>query len=128
MAQSAPAAEWRPPRTRRWSERDGRAMVECLRQSGLSPSAFAREHGLDRQRVHYWIDRGGVPRGRRARTEPMVFAPVRVVGVTTATALAPAAPQSPLEVVVGQVIVRVGSDFDPAHLQRVVAALRGDAC
>lgn len=131
MVDADRASDWTPPtRGGRWSEAVGRAMVESFRRSGDSQGAFARRHGMNAQRVKYWVDRVEGRRAhvaaRRARQSAQVsFAPVRVVDAAN-TARALAAP--PIEVVVGAAVVRVPSEFDEAHLRRVVAALGGGSC
>jgi transposase-like protein len=39
---------------RRWTADDARAALAAMARSGLSPSAFAREEGLDLQRLMRW--------------------------------------------------------------------------
>lgn len=116
-------AEWTPPRGRlRWQLADGELMVAALRDSGETPAAFARRHGLHEVRVQRWVARVG----RKARSaapapvRPVAFAPVRV------TSAQPAA--SGLEVAVGGAVVRVGHGFDGDLLRRVVAALGEASC
>jgi transposase-like protein len=41
----------------RWTEKEGREVVRRWRRSGDSLAAFAREEGLDPQRVRYWCER-----------------------------------------------------------------------
>ena len=118
--------EWSAPaRGERWTEEVGRRMVEALRRSGQTQGAFARGHGINTQRVKYWVDRveggetaaGAPSRGRQG--ESPAFAPVRIVEAT--------APAS-IEVVVGGAVVRVPPRFDEQHLRRIVAALGGATC
>lgn len=59
---------------RRWSEGDGRRVVEAWKASGLSVAAFARKVGLPTWRVRNWRRRLGHP-------EPAPrFLPVQLVG------------------------------------------------
>lgn len=59
---------------RRWSEAEGRRVVEAWQASGLSVAAFARKVGLPAWRVRSWRRRLGNP-------EPAPrFLPVRLVG------------------------------------------------
>lgn len=46
---------------RRWSEGDGRRVVEAWKTSGLSVAAFARKVGLPTWRVRNWRRRLGNP-------------------------------------------------------------------
>ena len=39
---------------RRWTEREGRQALAAWKDSGLSASAFARQHGLNSQRLLWW--------------------------------------------------------------------------
>jgi hypothetical protein len=41
----------------RWSEREGREVVEQWRRSGLAMAAFARGRGIGTARLRYWRDR-----------------------------------------------------------------------
>ena len=103
-------------------------MIEGWQRSGLSPSAFARRHDLDYQRVRYWIARLAGTR-EPGQATPLAFAPVRIVETTDhAGATTPRETTATLDVLVGGAVVRVGHDFDAEHLQRVVAALGGAAC
>lgn len=45
------AAEWRELVDRRWTEDDARRVVAAWRASGDSAYAFARDHGLNAQRL-----------------------------------------------------------------------------
>jgi transposase-like protein len=53
------AAEWRELIERRWSEEDARRVLAAWRESGDSAYAFAREHGLNAQRLGWWSKRLG---------------------------------------------------------------------
>ena len=118
-------SDWTPPwDRRRWSESDGRAMVEAFRRSGDSIRAFARRHGLDPQRVRRWVARLDGGAGTREAGEPVSFAPVRLIVPEGAEA----SPAAGLEVAIGGAVIRVGRDFDEELLRRVVHALAGQAC
>lgn len=112
---------WSAPRDRRrWRLAEGEAMVDALRASGLTMSAFARRHGLHEARVQRWVGRVA-----RRRPEPAavaaapVFAPVRLVK---------RAEPPVLEVAIDGAVIRVRDGFDDALLARVVAVLRGERC
>ena len=94
---------------RRWSEEERRGLLAAQAESGLSLWAFARESGLPYPTLAYWRRRGVRPTPR--------LVPVEVVRDAVARG-------APLEVVVGDVVVRVGCDVDDALLVRVVRALR----
>ena len=40
--------------SRRWREADARRVLEVVRESGQSLSAFARQHGFHPQRLYFW--------------------------------------------------------------------------
>jgi transposase len=115
---AAAAKAWGPPRRRRWSEREGRAMLEALARSGQTVAEFSRRHELQEQRVRAWTKR--LPDVATAAS----FMPVRV----REDARAPIASDPGVEVILrGGRVVRVGADFDADLLRRVVAALEDGA-
>ena len=91
---------------RRWGEEKRREVLAAHRRSGVSLKAFAATVGVPYSTMVYWRQRGEV-------ADPPRFVPVEV-----------AREGGPLEVVVGGAVVRVGADFDEAHLARVVRSLR----
>ena len=131
MAESETSGDWTPPATRgKWKEREGRAMVEALGCSGETQAAFARRHGLQAQRIKYWVDRVKGRTMQKSRTKrggaaAVPFAPVQVVSAIEASRKSQTAA---LEIVVGAAVVRVPREFDGDHLRRVVAALGGAPC
>jgi hypothetical protein len=44
----------------RWTEKQGREVVQQWRRSGLTLAAFARQQGCTVQRLRYWCERVGV--------------------------------------------------------------------
>lgn len=64
----------------RWNYEQGKQVIEEWRQSGLSMSAFARERGLNTQRLYYWRERveGGGSGASEGRSK---LVPGVVVGV-----------------------------------------------
>lgn len=46
---------------RRWTAEDAKQALTALKQSGLSPSAFAAREGLDAQRLWRWRRQLGAP-------------------------------------------------------------------
>ncbi len=129
MAEMAAVSEWvAPAKTRRWSDSEGRALVEAFLHSGDSLASFARRHGLQTQRLKYWVDRvtgsgAKAQRSVKAKKTPVSFAEVRVVSTPGARSKEP----PPLEVVIGAAQVRVPREFDAEHLARVLAVLSGGA-
>lgn len=101
------------PRVRagRWSEASARSALRELSESGLSTAAFARSKGISTQRVWYWQKRIG-------HIEPVSFVPV-VLPVATK----PPARGAAIEIVCGEIVVRVREYIDVEHMARIVAAL-----
>lgn len=97
---------------RRWSESEARVLVKAWRRSGKELSEFARENGVNAQRLHRWWARVQV----RAKSKGVRFHPVRVVGGDGAG----------IEVVLldGR-RVRVGEGFSSEELSRVLEVLEG---
>ena len=91
---------------RRWSGDERRALLAAHEQSGMSVWAFARESGVPYTTLLHW---------KRAETSsaPRLL-PVEVDRRGDAH----------VDVIVGDVVVRVAADFDEALLVRVVTALR----
>lgn len=92
--------------------------------SGLSAAAFAEAHGMAMCTLYGWrrqlrarstgrVDRGAAP----------AFAEV-VLRSSEADAHRAGAEPPSIELVIADVVVRVGAAFDDAHLRRVVDVLR----
>jgi hypothetical protein len=120
-----------PPTTEPLDEVSGRALVEAWRASGLNGTSFCRAHGVRVQRLHYWRERLGYPikivgdprRPAAARVE----APPPTEGFVQMVVSGPSASVSAaVDIVVGDVLVRVQAGFDAALVRSVVAALRGE--
>lgn len=100
-----------------WREADARVAVDAWERSGQSVSAFARRHGLQRQRLSRWASR------LKASERPVGFHPVRLVGDEGGGGRPEA-----IEVVLGDGLrVRVAAGFSAADLERVLAVLEGRA-
>lgn len=93
-------------RERRWGDAKRRELLAAFQRSGSSLKAFAEGAGVPYSTMVHWRRRGEV-------ADPPRLVPVQVVREG-----------GPIEVVVGAVVVRVGADFDEAHLTRVVRTLR----
>jgi hypothetical protein len=99
---------------RYWSEEDGRGALAAFEASGLTRVAFGHETGISPQRLSWWRRRLGsapVP-GGKIEFVPVELAPRVAVGVEAA-----------MEVVLGDVRVRVGPGFDPTALRRLLDVL-----
>lgn len=92
---------------RRWSEDERSALLAACAQSGLSVKAFAAAADVPYTTIVYWKRRASMESAAR-------FVPVEIERRGEAR----------IEVVVGDVVVRVGADFDDALLVRVVRTLR----
>ena len=104
---------------RYWSESDGRAALAAFGASGLTCAAFRRETGISTQRLKWWRRRLG------EATEPgskIEFVPVEVTPSTSASA------EAVMEIVLGEIRVRVGPSFDPDALRRLLEVLSESAC
>lgn len=125
----SPQAAVATPRLRRtmWSEPQARALLLEQQRSGQTMIDFARTRGLSVKRLYWWKHRLAPPGAAMAASAP-AFLPVRVLPEPRpSTRVAPlpvAASGASLEVVIGAGrVIRVGSDFDPTLLQRVIQTL-----
>jgi len=108
---------WSPPKRLRWSPEDGRRMVEAFRLGGDSVEEFASNHGLVPERVRRWLRRSDKP-----TVVGVPFAPVAIV-----LPRGSGASGGGIEVVVGEVLIRVGRGFDDEVLRGVLAVV-GSRC
>jgi hypothetical protein len=101
-------------------ERKWIRVLERWRKSGQEGRAFCLRHGLRESAFRFWLRE--IPersRRREAQKRPLRLLPARVVSASS-----PAPTGRPLEVLVGPGrAIRVGPDFDPALLLKVVRAL-----
>ncbi|MGH8308758.1 MAG: IS66 family insertion sequence element accessory protein TnpA [Steroidobacteraceae bacterium] len=114
--------------TTRWTDEHGREFVQQWQRSGQSMSAFAREQGVNLQRLRYWrwrvegrTEQGGERRERRTKTSSHKLIPGVVVGIGE---------RAPVTVHVGRRVVveaQAARDIDPAWLSNVVRALEEQA-
>lgn len=78
MKNKLTAAEWKRLRTSRaWQEHDARRVLLAWRASGLSMSAFAREHEIGDERLRWWRNRLG-EWGGSSSSASIAFAPATV--------------------------------------------------
>ena len=112
-----------PTGRRRWPEHVKAAMVLETFLDAVSVADVARRHGVSAPQLHAW---------RRAALEGLLpmpedealgLVPILVDGGGRGGAEPPAGGTLSLEV--GDVRILVPADFDPWHLGRVLAALRG---
>lgn len=102
----------RSQRAPRWTPEEARATLAKQEESGLSPSAFAKQEGLEVQRLYRWRQRLAKEAGRRAIPVAPPFVEVRTRRVERVEVVLPS----------GRV-VRVSEDIDGAVLLRLVVAL-----
>ena len=99
---------------RRWTAADAASVLASARASGLSLRRFARERGLDPQRLARWrrqLDGGGLAEATCVEVAQPLVPAVRVGGFEVVLAA-------------GRV-VRVGLGFDAEELLRLLAVLEG---
>lgn len=75
----------------RWTAAIAHRALAAWKSSGLSASAFAREHGLNAQRISWWSKRlGEIDRTQLERSSEKTakFVAARVVGLATASSAA----------------------------------------
>jgi hypothetical protein len=128
-----PAQGDRTPAARTQREMHWRRTLDRWRKSGLNQLAFCQRESVNPNVFNWWVralrkrDEARSPRTAaqqtpRHRPRP-AFVPVRVIEA------APSANATALEVLArGGRVVRVGPDFDPVLLRRVIAALEGLPC
>lgn len=107
---------------RYWGERNGRAALAAFEASGLTQLAFREATGITPQRLKWWRRRLEVA-GEAGKIE---FIPVEVTPRPSTTSAA--GDDAVIEIVLGDVRVRVGPAFDSAALQRLLAVLGERAC
>jgi hypothetical protein len=94
-----------------WTEEEARAALAELAQSRQSVAEFAGCRGFSTARIRYWKKRLGV-------TAIPAFVPVGLPVATRATTVT-----RTIEILVGDVTVRVREDLDVEHVARIVEAL-----
>lgn len=99
------------PHDRRFWKR----LAAVAERSELSHSEVAARHGVSVSALRSWIYRLRRERGRGASGEPRLL-PVRI---TTAPAV-----RESVEVVVGEILIRVPAGTDPRYVADLLAALR----
>jgi len=100
---------------KQWKEHDAHRVLAALRSSGLSVSAFARQHGLGRKRMLWWRQRLGEWR-RLPQKSPSLIPVVPI-----------ALPEARAQVVIrfpGGMVVEV-ADTSTVHSEWASRMLRG---
>jgi transposase len=114
---------------RSWSRQQKRAIIAEIDVGGATLSEVARRHGIDASLLFRWRrDLGSFfeppPIEVSAAATPS-FVPVMLAAPTPPVASTAVKPATIEIVLVGDRIVRVGADVDPAGLVRIIAALEG---
>jgi len=120
-----------PSKAARW-----RAIIAEQASSGLSQKAYCRQKRLKAGTFAWWKHRLSEPgsRGGHSRFVPIRLRAAGKMRPTTDRTLevGPASPPSPghaaVEIVSGELLVRVYSDCAEAMLARLITVLRGEAC
>ena len=102
---------------RYWSEEEARRALGKLEASGLTVAEHARRSGIAEKRFRYWRRR----LAGQLETVTPAFVPVRIKVPAASLTLAAATP--PIEVAVGDLVVRVPVGFDAETLARIVGVL-----
>ena len=106
-----------------WTQEDAAAAIASWRASGKSIAAFAKEQGLNDDRLRYWRDR--VPDAAHRAGDALVKGP-RLVRVDVADSAVPsAAAAGAWEVVTSRGRLRVHDGIGVAELRLVIEALVG---
>ena len=109
-------------RKQKWSEAEGRQVVDEWRRSGLSPADFARRHGLAEVRLLRW----------RARLEEQVDPVDPVTAAFLPVKIKKSAEQDMGEgvalVLTSGVVIRVPVGTSPTWVARLVQALEHAPC
>ncbi len=113
------------PSGRRQRTRAERARIGAeSMMPGVTVADVARRHGTTRWQVYDW--RKKLRTGQLVVPESVAALPAfaELVVDDTATTAPLAATRSDLEIVVGDVVIRAGTDADEGHLTRVIRAAR----
>jgi transposase len=115
-----------------------RIRVRSWKRSGLTARQFAEIEGLSAGTLRWWSSRlrskGAASSRARTTTQvapatmprPTEVALVQVVPTPAQRVADSGASDTPIEVVLGDVVVRVRRGFDPATLGRVLDVLEGE--
>lgn len=109
-----------PIRTRRtprdWPDAEKARLIAETMLPGANVSAIARAEGLDPSQLYGWrrkaLASGSVVPLSKEANERVRFARVEAVA------------SSPVEIVMGDVVVRVAGDIEPDHLAKILRAVR----
>ena len=98
---------------RQWREDEARAELAAFRRSGMTTAGYSRSRGISARWLEYWKKR------LTPGASDIAFVPVAL----------PAARSATIDVVIGDVVVRVDEESDVERVARLVVAIaRGRAC
>jgi transposase len=115
-----------------------RIRVRSWKRSGLTAQQFAEIEGLSAGTLRWWSSRLGLKRAASSRAvttkqvapvtlpQPAEVALVQVVPTPAQRLAGNGVSDTPVEVVLGDVVVRVRRGFDAATLGRVLDVLEGE--
>ncbi|KQS84507.1 transposase [Rhizobium sp. Leaf386] len=109
-----PVRRRRKPRD--WSDDDKARIVAAALQPGANVSAVARSEGLDPSQLYGWR--------RKALASGVVAPLMERTGKEIKFARVETVSSSAVEIVIGDIVVRLGDDFDTDHLVKVLQAVR----
>lgn len=112
-----------PSGRRRWPEHVKAAMVLETFRDGVSVADIARKHGVSAPQLHAW--RRAAREGLLPMPEDEALGLVPVIVAGGGPAGGAGHPEAGLALEIGGVKITVPGGFDPAHLGRVIAAIRG---
>lgn len=101
---------------RDWSDDEKARIVAVTLQPGANVSAVARSEGLDPSQLYGWR-RKALASGVVAPLTERTGKEVKFARVETVSSFA-------VEIVIGDIVVRLGDDFDTDHLVKVLQAVR----
>ncbi|PYG54388.1 transposase [Rhizobium sp. UGM030330-04] len=109
-----PVRRRRKPRD--WSDDEKARIIAATLQPGANVSAVARSEGLDPSQLYGW---------RRKALASGVVAPLTEgAGKQIKFARVETASSGSVDIVIADMVVRVGGNFDPDHLVKVLQAVR----
>ena len=104
---------------RYWRASDARVLLKAQRSSGMSIAAFSQHLGFKARRLEHWNSKLKIK-----EEQSLAFPGFMQIEVKPVTELIK---RTELEVVVGDVVVRVKQNFDDETLRRVISIL-GERC
>ncbi|MBD9453541.1 MULTISPECIES: transposase [unclassified Rhizobium] len=100
---------------REWSDDEKARILAMALQPGANVSAVARSEGLDPSQLYGW---------RRTALASGTVAPLTEGTGKQKFARVETVSNGSVDIVIADMVVRVGGDFDPDHLVRVLRAVR----